>query len=806
MSSGWESPGPGGAADASALAELAVCEGFTQIAAYAARRAAAAAGADAALLFSPDAAQAGFVCAGAWGEGTPKALRRAAPRDRGLLHELLRDRSAVLLGKERFARSDDALLMTAPSGAEACLLLPVVQDRAVAAVVALFFRRAPDPAPVLAKTLPFLEAVVPALAKARAAERKASGMLQAIERLTSLFDLSKAFGSTIDLAELDRLIVQKAADFCACEAASLWFLEGDGGEVVLAATAVNPNYDIAAPPASVGASVVADVLVNAEVLRRNSLPEDDPVRTADSAYPVSSLLAVPLVEDDAPVGVLVLANKRGRNPEFSDGDEELLVDLARQAVRALHNARQYEAEKKVEELDALLTVSREITSTLDLDKVMHAIVNSTAALIRYDRCAIGIQDRGRLRLGAVSGILELDRGRPDLKRTTEILEWVYGGGADVSVVESEDGTLETPRPETTEKFRAFFAESGLKSFYGILLKDEEGPLGVLGFESSERLEFDAETRSLLQILINQATVAVRNAQLYRQVPLVGFLQPFLERKKRLLGVSRSRRVTWGLGAIGLLVVLFLVPWRFRLSGNARVLPARRASVTAGVDGTVARVLKLEGDSVKAGEVVAVLENESYAAAAAAARAAYDIAEADVSRFRAAGDAAAAFEAESHRKELAARIAMEDERFARTRLVAPVAGVIVTPRVQERVGQSLARGAELCVVADTTTMVAEVAITEEDAARLHPGQPAEVKLNTYPGRTFAGAVTRVGALVREEGKERFVVAEVAVENPDGLLKTGMQGRGKVRVGRSTIATLVLRRPARWFYGKLWPVLP
>ena len=417
-----------------------------------------------------------------------------------------------------------------------------------------------------------------------------------------------------------------------------------------------------------------------------------------------------------------------------------------------------------------------------------------------------IQDRGRLRLGAVSGILELDRSRPDLKRTAEILEWVYGSGGDVSVVENEDGALETDRAETTEKFRIFFAEGKLKSFHGILLKDEEGPLGVLGFESSERLVFDEETRSLLQILVNQATVAVRNAQLYRQVPLVGFLQPLLARKKRLLGVPRSRRVAWGVGALGLLVVLFLVPWRFRLTGSARVFPARRASVTAGVDGVVARVLKLEGDSVKAGEVVAVLENETYAAAAAAARSAYDIAEADLSRFRAAGDAAGAFEAESHRKELAARIALEDERLARTRLVSPVSGVIVTPRVQERVGQNLTRGAELCVVADTTTMVAEVAIAEEDAARLQPGQPAEIKLNTYPGRTFSGSVARVGALVREESKDRFVVAEVGVENPDGVLKTGMQGRGKVRVGWSNIATLVLRRPARWLYGKLWPVLP
>ncbi|HEY3350440.1 MAG TPA: GAF domain-containing protein [Thermoanaerobaculia bacterium] len=795
-----------GETDAAMLAEFVRCTGLGERSTWAARWACRLSGADAGGIFVLDTVRSSLLCTGVFGEAAARSLRRSVPSNSGLARDVLRDRATRVVRVDEAGAREDPLVLAVSAGAAAVCVSPLPLERGAAGVVALGLREAPG-RERLAPLERFLRHAAAAVDTAREADRKAAGMLQAIERLTSLFDLSKAFGSTIDLVELDALIVQKAADFCACETASLWFLEGDGGDVVLAATAVNPNYDVDTPPVSVGAAVIAEVLANTETpMRLNVLPDDDPIRTADPAYPVSSLLAVPLLEDDTPIGALVLANKRGRHPEFNDGDEELLLDLARQAVRALHNARQYEAEKKVAELDALLTVSREITSTLDLDKVMHAIVNSTGALVRYDRCAIGIQDRGRLRLGAVSGILELDRGRPDLKRTAEILEWVYGSGGDVSVVENEDGTLETDRAETTEKFRIFFAEGKLNSFHGILLKDEEGPLGVLGFESSERLVFDDETRSLLQILVNQATVAVRNAQLYRQVPLVGFLQPLLERKKKLLGVSRSRRITWSLGAIGLLVVLFVVPWRFRLTGNARVLPARRASVTAGVDGTVARVLKLEGDSVKAGEVVAVLENETYAAAAAAARSAYDIAEADVSRFRAAGDAAAAFEAESHRTELAARIALEDERLARTRLVAPVSGVIVTPRVQERVGQNLARGAELCVVADTTTMVAEVAIPEEDAARLQPGQAAEVKVNTYPGRTFAGSVTRVGALVREESKDRFVVAEVGVQNPDGLLKTGMQGKGKVRVGWSNIATLVLRRPARWLYGKLWPVLP
>src|SRR5262249_30855029 len=159
----------------------------------------------------------------------------------------------------------------------------------------------------------------------------------------------------------------------------------------------------------------------------------------------------------------------------------------------------YEAEKKVAELDALLGVSREITATLDLDRVMQAIVNASAALISYDRCAIAIMDKGRLRLGAVSGMAELDRKSPEIRRSEDLLSWVFLSGSNVYVTEQEDGQLIADRPETEEKFRAFFQETGLKAYFGAILADEEGKLGVVGFESKEPIVFDEETRDLVQI-------------------------------------------------------------------------------------------------------------------------------------------------------------------------------------------------------------------------------------------------------------------------------------------------------------------
>ena len=76
-------------------------------------------------------------------------------------------------------------------------------------------------------------------------------------------------------------------------------------------------------------------------------------------------------------------------------DQFLLNDLATQAAVSIHNANLLAAERKAQELDALLKISHEITSTLDLNRVLLTIVNQSANLIPYDRASISLVDRGK---------------------------------------------------------------------------------------------------------------------------------------------------------------------------------------------------------------------------------------------------------------------------------------------------------------------------------------------------------------------------------------------------------------------------
>ncbi len=318
--------------EATALAELVLCENLAQTSGWAARWSAKISGADGALLWVPHSVEPLFLCIAGWGEETEGNLRRSASRDEGIVQQLLRDRTVVVFDRSQIRASGDPWLTGLPSYVQECVAIPLEIDRLVVGLMALLFRARPKSRKDLGQIDSFIRQAAPALTRALRAERKTVGMLHAIERLTNLYDLSKAFTSTIDLHDLSQTVVKKALDFAAAEVASLWRVQRDPDEFVLAATAVNERFAPAEPPAAVGRAIAGEVLANGATIVRNDL------NIRDDGYEIHSLLALPLLEAETTIGVLVIANKRGKRAEFTTADEELLNDLARQAARALEVA------------------------------------------------------------------------------------------------------------------------------------------------------------------------------------------------------------------------------------------------------------------------------------------------------------------------------------------------------------------------------------------------------------------------------------------------------------------------------------
>jgi multidrug efflux pump subunit AcrA (membrane-fusion protein) len=148
------------------------------------------------------------------------------------------------------------------------------------------------------------------------------------------------------------------------------------------------------------------------------------------------------------------------------------------------------------------------------------------------------------------------------------------------------------------------------------------------------------------------------------------------------------------------------------------------------------------------------------------------------------------------------VARARELLGRAQLRSPIDGVVSTPHVDTFAGRRLQFGDTFAEVVDTSSAMVDVAIDAADVSMLRAGENAVVKLNSYPMRTFRGQVAVVSPKGEAQGETRVFFARVAVENPDGAMRTGMEGRGKISSGWRTSGFVLFRKPVIWMYSRMW----
>jgi RND family efflux transporter MFP subunit len=648
---------------------------------------------------------------------------------------------------------------------------------------------------------PMADVAASALANALQYEEERHNALTSITRLTQLYDLEKVFGSTLELDQLLPLIGSKFREVLECQAVNVWLLEPDESLQLMQQAGIDPTVqqgDAQRP----GEGIAGDVSDSGEALLVESA-EDERLTARNAGVEegrIFSLMAVPLIDRGALVGVVEAVNRLDGKP-FDDDQLFALTSIAETAVGALHNASLLMAERRVEILEALVKTSGEITSTLDLDRVLQAIVNGPAAVVAYERAGIALDQRGGVQLKAVSGTTQLNADDPQYRGLREILQWASILNEPLLVTQQGE-EIDSDREETRAKFRDYFAETGMRACHVIPLADEEGRLGILLFESSDP-DFLAEAHlEMLKVLASQATVALRNASLYKEVPFVGVLQPLLEKKKRFLALEKHRRAALIGAAAAVALFLLTFPLPLRVDGNAVVAPAHMAHVGADFEGIVKQINVREGDVLKKGDVIGNLEDWEYRSALAAAKAKYQTAVAQMDRALANNDGAEAGMQRAQADFWASEVQRAQERLNRTTVRSPIDGVVATPQLENLVGHKVKVGESFVDIVDNSQALVDVAVTENDVALLHSREKTSLKLDGFPTRTFHGQVAVVSPQgILQDGGAIFF-ARVSVTNPDGALRSGMQGRGKISTGWRPAGVVMFRSIGMWIWTKLW----
>ncbi|HEY3174918.1 MAG TPA: GAF domain-containing protein [Candidatus Polarisedimenticolia bacterium] len=638
-------------------------------------------------------------------------------------------------------------------------------------------------------------------------------LLSTYEEIEALTTVAEIAASSTDVASVGRRILEEAAGLLQADVAFVIYTDRElKGEEPAPAGVTNGERDAIAAALARWLSEQPRPILMAPFSEGAGIP-----------HAPDALLAVPLRCEGLVLGAMCLG-RRGEGATFTAGDLKILSVLGSSAASVLLQRKNLDLvrlsrglEERNQLLKGILAISREIASTLDLDRLLHALSNLPTRALGFDRCAVLLDEGGSRRLRAVSGAAHVDRGDTEMKSLERALDWVAGRGTQVTAQEraSEGGTtLVADPPEAAAQLAAHMKMAGARSFLAIPMSDDQGLLGVLSLESGAEGFLDERRLEGATILANQATVALRNAQLYGEMPLIRLLGPLRGGLAKVRTLPRRKLAAWGAAALVLMAILIFGRWNLKVPGNVTILPSRIVLVSARVRGVILEVGPYhEGDRVPKGAVLARLEVPDLRMRLNEATSQEESALRGMTRLQAEGRAAdlavARIELERWRNERA----LLAERIEEASMRAPVDGLLLTPRLEERAGELLEVGGVFCTLAGLDRLRVEIAVKEVDADILvkrgpdgrEPAAAAALKFSAFPAVDYRARIVKVRAAAEVIEGARSLVAEGEIEEgPEGTggLKPGMTGFARIDAGPRALISIILRKPYRFVRSMIW----
>lgn len=622
------------------------------------------------------------------------------------------------------------------------------------------------------------------------------------ERLQTLLEASHAFNSTIDLGPLLRRLLEQTLAVTDSEAGAIWVVSGGAIRCAYAAGPAAPALEGRELPPGHGA-VEEALRQGAPVMVLDALEDARfaVYRDAATGFRTRSVVTMPLVASGTALGAIELVNDEGGKDVFDDVDVAFLEALADDAAAALRNARLYDAERRARDLKALLEVSHEFTSSFDLDRVLLSVANLADRAVRFDRCVVAVWDREQLRVRAISGEQSVDPKAAVVARLEAFLTWTResAGVLDVRDLQAPEKDAATIRA----LFGAYLGDCGARALLVVPIRDADGELGRLLFEFRSDGVLEDWMREAAELLANEAALAIRNAQLYANVPFISFLEPLAEKRRQILALPRARLLRYAALVAIVLAALVFIRLPLRVTAHDAVLhAAAQRPARAGTAGIITEMLVRDGERVSESQPIARLRNEDLLVRLTTAGGDLQAAEQRRLAAEARGDAADATAARLRAAQIRSSLALLEQEAAELLVRAPAAGVVLTPLLEERVGSFREAGDPIAWIGGTDWAEVRLRIAQHDIGGIREGDRVRVRVPARPEVRYEGRVQAIAPLAEHDGTSSLYTVRALLDNRDGVLRPGMTVRARIVASPRPLGHHLLRRPWRWVRMNLW----
>jgi len=262
---------------------------------------------------------------------------------------------------------------------------------------------------------------------------------------------------------------------------------------------------------------------------------------------------------------------------------------------------------------------------------------------------------------------------------------------------------------------------------------------------------------------------------------------------------------WKLAAVGGLlsaVLLLGVPFDERVTAPLAIEGQTRQLVTVPFDGFVAKVRARPGERVHKGQHLLDMETRELKVEQAKCLSDREQASGKLRQAMAEHDAPAVAQAAAQVQQAQAQLGLVENKLARAEVLSPLDGLVVSGDWDQQLGAPLEVGKQLFEIAAVDQYRVVLHVADHDIVRIRAGLPGELRLTGAPQQTYSFRVSLVTATASvQEGSNGFRV-EADWLGPVPALSPGMQGVGKITVGRANLLTIWTRSSIDWLRMKWW----
>jgi RND family efflux transporter MFP subunit len=238
-----------------------------------------------------------------------------------------------------------------------------------------------------------------------------------------------------------------------------------------------------------------------------------------------------------------------------------------------------------------------------------------------------------------------------------------------------------------------------------------------------------------------------------------------------------------------------------------VMEARvQRAATAPFGGYVRDAPVRAGDVVRAGQVLAVLDDRELRLERTKLESQRDQLERQRALALAQGNAAQIRIVAAQVDQAVARLGLVEDQLGKTRLLAGFDGIVVTGDLSQSLGAPVEKGQVLFEIAPLDAYRLTVEVDERDIGDVVVGQQGQLRLASAPFVATPFTVEKIVPVATARDGRNFFRVEAGLADAPARLRPGMEGVAKIDVDRRRLAVIWTRPVLDWARLTVWTWWP